>query len=273
MHRKNSFTALVLTATLGVTVFGAPSWAYMAEKDKLDKAAADIQAGKYKEGANEFKTLADGGCPFAQCIMGDMYLNGRGVPKNIHQAINYFMKSAKQGYPGAEEHLGEIYQFGEEGIRKDPKLAANWYRRAAYHGNSKAQLALGKMFMSSTTKQDALEGKVWLAQAAKIPGAISDEAHKLFMSLPGVSDAAAEITKTQNDFAFGMANLSVGGTLTRGLEEPGTPASKPLEMKPPVDMPGALEEDWDKIASVEKSLAADVTGKADAGDKTDASSN
>ena len=254
MRWKNSLMALTLTVGYCLTICGAPSWAYMAEKAKLDKAAQDIDAGKIKEGAAEFKQLADQGCPFAQCLVGIMYLNGKGVPKNVHTAISYFLKSAKQGFPSAEEHLGEIYQFGEEGIRKDDKLAANWYRRAAYHGNSKAQLALGKMYMNSHVTNEVDEAKVWLARACQVPGTIADQARAAFATLPGMQ----ELAKTQDNFAFAMANIAVGGTLTRDL---GTKDVKPTEMQAPADMPGALEENWDKFADCEKSIAADVTGK------------
>jgi len=117
----------------------------MSDKEKLNKAAADCSAGKYKEGAAEFHVLADEGCPFAQCILRIMYQNGRGVSKNVHPAIGWYSKSAKQGYSVAEEHLGEIYQYGEQGTRADSKQAVNWYRGPAYHGNGKVQLALFKM--------------------------------------------------------------------------------------------------------------------------------
>jgi Sel1 repeat len=253
MHWKNSLTSLVLAATFGATVCGAPSGAYMAEKAKLDKAAADVEAGNYKEGAAQFKQLADEGCPFAQCLLGVMYLNGKGVPKNVHTAINYFTKSAKQGSSDAEYHLGEIYHYGEEGIKKDNKVAASWYRRAAYHGNSKAQLALGKMFMNSERKDEADEGKVWLAKASQIPGEIADEARKLVMSIPGMGD----VVNAQGNFEFAMANLVAGGTLKR---DP-TSIIHPVPMNVPADMPGGLEENWDRFANAERSLAADVTGK------------
>jgi hypothetical protein len=253
MHWKNSIRASVLVATFGLTVCGAPSMAYMAEKERLNKAAAEVEAGHYKEGAAQFKELADGGCPFAECILGVMYLNGKGVPKNVHTAINYFTKSAKQGSPDAEEHLGEIYQYGEEGIKKDNKVAASWYRRAAYHGNSKAQLALGKMFMNSQRKEEADEGKVWLAKASQIPGAIADEARKIVMSIPGMED----VVHAQGNFEFAMANLVAGGTLKRSADA----TSQPVQMNAPADMPGALAENWDRFANVERSIAADVTGR------------
>ncbi len=252
MRWQNPLLALLLTTTSTITICGAPSLAYMAEQSKLDKAGADIQAGKYKEGAAEFKVLADKGCPFSQCIMGVMYMNGRGVDKNINTAISYFQKSAKQGYAGAEEHLGEIYQTGIDGAKKDPALATSWYRKAAFHGNGKAQLALGKIFMASNTPHESYEAKVWLAKATQVPGSIADEARKSIMTLPGMQD----IVKAQDNFAFAMANLAVGGTLTEGggKDLEGDPSATSGQLKPPADMPNALADKWSGMDDVEKSL-------------------
>jgi TPR repeat protein len=224
MHWKTSLAALLIATTFGATISVAQSGAATSEKQQLDKAGDDIEAGKYKEGAAEFKVLGDKGNPFAQCIMGVMYQNGRGVQKDIHQAISWYTKSAKQGFAGAEEHLGEIYRDGIEGINRDSKMAANWFRRAAFHGDGKAQLALGKMFMTSHTPHESNEAKVWLARACQVPGNISDEAHKAFMTLPGMQD----IVKAQDNFAFAMANLAVGGTLTRMSDSVGAKGADEL---------------------------------------------
>ncbi len=253
MHRYHPFIALAFTAVVGITTCGAPASAYVSDKEKLNKAAAEIDAGNFKEGAVDFKRLADEGCPFAQCAMGIMYLNGKGVAKNVHTAIFYFTKSAKQGFPDAEEHLGEIYQFGEEGVKKDTKTAANWYRRASYHGNHKAQLALGKMFMNSHVTSEVDEAKVWLAKACQIPGAIADEAKQAFLSMPGMSD----FIHAQDNFEFAMANVAAGGTLTRGPQA----QSVPTQMTAPPDMPGALADDWDRFAGFEDSIARNVKSK------------
>jgi hypothetical protein len=215
MHWKTSLTALLIATTFGASVSGVPSWAAASEKQQLDQAGADIQAGKYKEGAAAFKSLADKGNPFAQCIMGVMCQNGRGVPKDIHQAVDWYTKSAKQGFAGAEEHLGEIYRDGTDGMRKDTNISANWFRRAAFHGDGKAQLALGKMFMASHTPHESNEAKIWLARAFETPGHIGDEAHKAFMTLPGMQD----MVKAQNNYQFAIANLAVGGTLQHFKEK------------------------------------------------------
>jgi hypothetical protein len=258
MHRKYSFKAnrakaLFCMAIWAVTIDGAPCLAYIADKEKLDRAAADCDAGKYKEGAAQFKQLGEEGDPFAQCIMGVMYQNGRGAPKNVHSAINWYMKSAKQGYPIAEEHLGEIYQYGEEGIKTDNKVAAKWYRCAAYHGNQKAQMALFKMFISSHVTNEAAEARAWLARACQIPGELTEEAHKSFDKLPPMQ----EVARVQNNFENEYADMAVDGTMKRQPGQENLPVAKPVQtlLHQPDGLVGALEDHWDKIGGLEKSLS------------------
>jgi hypothetical protein len=250
MQWKYCFRSLVVVAICAGTLCGAPSLANTAEKEKLDKAAADCEAGNYKEGAAQFRQLGNEGCPFAQCIMGVMYQNGRGVPKNVHTAIGWYMKSAKQGYSVAEEHLGEIYQYGEQGIKQDNKEAADWYRRAAHHGNQKAQMALFKMFVKSHEPNEAAEGRSWLAQACQIPGELSEEAHKAFMSLPPMQ----ELTRVQDNFGNELASVAVAGT-GKAPELQNTTTSKPFQFGPPIGMPGTLADRWDGFVGLEKSLS------------------
>jgi Sel1 repeat len=250
MNRMNFIASTILTTLCLGTIYGAPSLAYMAEKEKLDKASADCQAGRYKEGAEEFKQLGNEGCPFAQCILGVMYQNGKGVPKNVHTAIGWYTKSAKQGNPVAEEHLGEIYQFGEQGIKQDNAEAKNWYRRAAHHGSQKAQVALFKMFVNSHTGNEAAEGRSWLQQACAIPGELSEEAHKAWANLPPMK----ELSKVQDNFGNELASVAVAGTGKAPVLQNTEPA-KSFQIGPNIPMPGALADHWDGFGGLEKMLS------------------
>ena len=54
-----------------------------------------------------------------------MYANGKGVPKNIPEAIRWLKEAAEQEYPGAQETLAKMYQATQlvlhtlEGLNKD----------------------------------------------------------------------------------------------------------------------------------------------------------
>ena len=56
---------------------------------------------------------------------------------------------AEQGDAEAQYNLGQMYQYGE-GVRKDAKEAARWYRMAANKHHTQAQYALGSCQISAT---------------------------------------------------------------------------------------------------------------------------
>jgi len=243
----------ILVATM-LVLSPLATHAYMADKEKLDKAAAACNAGNYKEGAAQFKVLANDGDAFSQCLLGVMYQNGRGVPKNVNTAISWYMKAAKQGCSNSEVHLGDIYLYGEQGIKKNDKVAADWYRRAAHHGSQNAQMALFKMFISSHFGDEAAEARAWLARACQAPGELTEEAHKAWANLSPVK----EMAQVQNNFENEYASVAVLGTQQPA---PGqvAPTAQPVSklLHQPDGLVGALEEHWDKVADLDKQLSAE----------------
>lgn len=55
------------------------------------------------------KTGASCGGKLCQNELGEMYMNGRGVPKDMDKAADYFLKAAKSGQPAAMFWLSLIY--------------------------------------------------------------------------------------------------------------------------------------------------------------------
>ncbi len=178
MYWKTSIISFVIA-----TIYSAQALAIMPENERLNAAASSIKSGHLQEGATQFKKMADGGCPFSQCILGIMSQKGEGMQKNLNQAIAWYMKSAKQGFPDAENRLGEIYLHGGEGVKSDQRQAAMWFRRAAYHGLVEAQVSLGKLYRHSKLPAEIEESRFWLKKAAAQG---SQEAQKLVAELPPV---------------------------------------------------------------------------------------
>ena len=61
-----------------------------------------------KKAAVWFRKAADQGHAVAQYGLGNMYKEGRGVPKNIAKALSWFRKAAAQGLPDAAERVTEL---------------------------------------------------------------------------------------------------------------------------------------------------------------------
>lgn len=64
---------------------------------------------------------------------------------NLASALKIWLPLAQQGDPEAQINVGEIYEKGL-GAQADPRLAAEWYRKAAEAGHSRAQINLGYLY-------------------------------------------------------------------------------------------------------------------------------
>ena len=67
----------------------------------------------------------------AQFLLYQCYLDGKGVPQNTNEAVNWCFKSAKQGYPPAQNAMGIIFEKGIGGVEQNYNNALKWYSLAA----------------------------------------------------------------------------------------------------------------------------------------------
>jgi hypothetical protein len=88
---------------------------------------------------------AEAGDAIAQFDMAKAYMSGTGVATDPNTALVWLQKSATQNYFGAEYALGRIYQNGLGKIPKDQHEAANWFRKAARQQNKASQDRLSEM--------------------------------------------------------------------------------------------------------------------------------
>ncbi len=73
----------------------------------------------------------------AQCGLGLMYAEGKGVPQDYQEAVRWYRLSAEQGEAGAQFNLGVMYAKGQ-GLPKDDVLAHMWMNLAAAKGVKEA---------------------------------------------------------------------------------------------------------------------------------------
>ena len=76
---------------------------------------------------------------FLSCT--EMYRNGEGVVRDPKKAAEWYRKAAEQGYAEAQNNLGLLYAGGR-GVAKDEAKAVEWYRKAAKQGHEAAQYNL-----------------------------------------------------------------------------------------------------------------------------------
>lgn len=88
---------------------------------------------------------AEAGDAIAQFDLAKAYMSGTGVATDPNMALVWLQKSAAQDYFGAEYALGRMYQNGLGKLPKDQHEAANWFRKAAKQQNKASQDRLSEM--------------------------------------------------------------------------------------------------------------------------------
>ena len=89
---------------------------------------------------------AENGENEAQYVLGEMYLKGNGLNKNLDEAIKWLTKAANSKNPSAQFSLGSIYLNGDYLI-KDNSKAFYWMTLSANNNHIDAQYWLGKMYL------------------------------------------------------------------------------------------------------------------------------
>lgn len=76
---------------------------------------------------------------YARVILGDMLLEGDGVPVDWSRGAEWIRKSASEGFAPAQFRLGLIYLIGDKTTPKDEIEALAWFIVAADAGSKLAQ--------------------------------------------------------------------------------------------------------------------------------------
>jgi TPR repeat protein len=159
---------ILALALLSLLILATPAGAQGLDPDlaAIVPCLGAYKVGDYEQAAVCFRSLAEGGNPRAQGILGEMYDEGQGVPQNYAQAVVWYRKAAEQGDAGAQYNLGWMYDKGQ-GVPQDYAQAVAWYRKAAAQGVAEAQNNLGAMYgLGQGVPQNYEEAYVWFSLAA-----------------------------------------------------------------------------------------------------------
>ena len=121
----------VLLACLGAAIGSSHA-------NGLDAAVADLNAGRYAEARARFLEMAKQGDSEAQLLLGIIYNEARGIPRDIHMARHWFQRAAQQGDSDAQFLLGISY-IDRHTDKQDSERARYWIKRAAHNNNRIAQ--------------------------------------------------------------------------------------------------------------------------------------
>ena len=100
----------------------------MAATTTLDGFDATRQ-GDYSGALKYWQERASAGDAQAQFNLALMYHGGLGVAMDEATALQWYTKSAQNGYPWAQEYLAIAYQEGWFGLKRDLDKSRNWLKK------------------------------------------------------------------------------------------------------------------------------------------------
>jgi TPR repeat protein len=130
---------------------------YMLARQLYEKAAAAGEAGSMNN-------------------LGNLFLNGQGVPKDVLEAREWYQKAAAAGAAVGMANLGRLYAQGN-GVSKNYAEALKWYQKAVAAGDPIGMNGLGYLYEQGTgVPEDLTEARKWYEKAAALgePNAMSN---------------------------------------------------------------------------------------------------
>lgn len=150
-----------------VFLVGALGSTPSARADAFDDAMIALDRGEFAKGFGLLSPLADNGHAPSQYQLGALYRFGKGVKKNNRLAVEWYQKAAKQGYSAAQNNLGVMFELGA-GIPKSYTNAAKWYEKAAANGDELAMGNLGVLYLKGLgVVQDKAKARKLFTMGAK----------------------------------------------------------------------------------------------------------
>lgn len=135
------------------------------ELGRLNEALTLYRHQQYASAFGMFAQLARDGFPYAQAMLGNMYLYGEGVDEDDAKALLWLTRAARRGDDMALNWLGIMYAAGR-GVPQDLTLAVQFYRQAAEQGNHAAQTNLAMAYEDGRgVPQDLVQARLWYERA------------------------------------------------------------------------------------------------------------
>lgn len=128
-------------------------------------ARADEQKD-YPLAAKWYRRAAELGHHGSYCYLAELYMEGKGVAKDPHEAITLCLQSAEQDSVPSQLRLANFYRHGDMSIR-DKDAALHWYRIAAQKGSAEGAFRLARMLQQGGAQSAELtQALQWYEYAA-----------------------------------------------------------------------------------------------------------
>jgi len=131
-HTNSVIHVAVLLVMLVFTVVFNP--AHSQGKNGYNTGLLASEAGDYAAAVVAWQPLASQGDAAAQFNLALMYHRGLGVASDERKAVQWYQKSASNGYAKAQEFLSAAYREGWFGLEKNPQKAEYWSQQLENNG-------------------------------------------------------------------------------------------------------------------------------------------
>lgn len=147
--------------------------------------------------------------------LGDLYILGKGVPRDQAHGLALLNQAGEAGFAPAGLSLGYCYEFGD-GVAVDMPAALRWYTLAAEAGMTRAQLIVARLYREGAAGivPDEAVALHWLQRAAAL-----DDSEALY--LVGVAylegrGTPVSLADARDAFAAASAGYFARGTNALG---------------------------------------------------------
>lgn len=112
-----------------------------------------MEANRFEEAFAELWPAARSGNADAEELIGVMYAMGLGVARDDVRALEWYLRAAMKGHPGAQSGVGWYYEVGRGVPAPDLVRAYMWYTLSAIGGDPDAAISLEEVVKKMTTEQ------------------------------------------------------------------------------------------------------------------------
>jgi localization factor PodJL len=225
-------------------------------------------------GGAALRAAAAKGDPAAEFEIASRLAEGRGVPRDLTAAAEWFERAAKQGLAPAQVRLGSLYEKGL-GVKKNLETARRHYLSAAEAGNARAMHNLAVLHADGTdAKPDYQNSAKWFRKAADY--GITDSQYNLAIlyvrgigTEPNLGEAYRwfAIAAREGDAEAAKKRDDIASRLDRSTLAAARAAAEAWSAQPQIEAATDVQSPpggWDKPA------AAPLAGKNRSSQKTEA---
>jgi TPR repeat protein len=116
-----------------------------------------------------YQDRANSGNAQAMYVLGNMYLDGKGVERDGKKSICWYQKAAAVGNVEAMYQVGVTYTWYNHHVKNHYERAMLYYQEAAISGHANAMYEIGLLyFQGFGVKQNRDTAVIWWTRAARL---------------------------------------------------------------------------------------------------------